>query len=888
MRMFDWMVRAYPRAFRARFGAGMRAALAQDYARVRARGRLPALRFVAASLVQTAWFSAAERLPDRAQLRAFLSSDVRGAARSLLAARATAATAVLSLALGIGANTALFSILNGLVFRPLPVASPERLVVLGRTDWTNPIWEQIRAREHDLFERAAAFAYQRFDLAPAGRTEPVGGGYVSGGFFQTMGIGTSEGRPLTPRDDVRGGSADGHAVVVSHRFAIKRFGATASALGRRMTLNRVPFTVVGVAPRGFLGPEVGHAMDVFVPLAAEAAIRGPQSALDGRTSWWLQIVARLKPGQTAEAAAAPLRALQPAIREATMPPGYSAEYRAGYLTAPADFTLFPAVTGVSPLRNRFETPLSAILVVVGAVLLIACANIANLMLARASARRHEMSVRLALGASRARLAGQLFVESVIVAAAGGLLGLLLARWGAALLLRQLGSDVDTVTLDVPLDWRVLGFTGGVAVLATIVFGVAPVAGLREVAPNDALKEHGRSAAGERQSGIRNALVVVQVALSFALVCGAALFGRTFTALATTPLGFDPDRLLIVAVDAAGATGGAPLDPAEALRLADAAAATPGVTRAALSFLTPLSGRNWTQRVQVAGGPTFPRPQQTAWVNAVAPGWFETYGMRVLAGRDVAAADTAGAAPVVVVNEAFVRRFTGDGSPIGKRVTGLGLGMLRESTIVGVVNDAVYRTTRLGVVPTMYLPAAQAPSNGPAFSLTVRYTTGRAAIEHALGASLSRAGPALVFGFRDYSEQVRGTLTQERLVAALSGFFGVLALLLAAVGVYGVTSFAIARRRPEIAVRIALGASSTGVVALVLRRIALLIGTGIALGAGLSLWSARFIESLLFRVDPRDPLTLAATGAILAAIGLLAGWLPARRASRLDPTAVLRS
>ena len=887
MPLFDWILACYPRAFRRRFGAGMRAALAEDYARARTRGRIAALLFLAVAFAQALWFGVAERLPGPAAIVSFLSSDLRGAVRALHATRGVTIMAVASLALGIGANTALFSILNGLVFRPLPVRSPDQLVVLGRTDWTNPIWEEVRAHDQDVFDSTAAFAFERFNLAPAGRVEPVDGGYVSGGFFRTVGVDAAAGRAIGPADDVRGGGPEGYVLMVSDRFAVQRFGSRASAPGRRITLNRVPFTIVGVAPPAFFGPQVGQAMDVFVPLAAEGAIRGPQSALDSRISWWLTILARLKPGQTADAASAALRVLQPAIRGATIPPTYNAEYRAAYLTGADEFLLYPAATGVSSLRDRFEAPLTAILIVVGAVLLIACANIANLMLARASGRRHEMSVRLALGASRARLAGQLLVESVMLAAAGGAIGLLLARAGAALLIRQLGSDVDTVTLDVPLDGRVLGFTAAIAMLATLLFGLAPVLGLREVAPNDVLKEHGRSAAGERRVGLRNVLVVAQVALSFALVCGAGLFVRTFATLATVPLGFDPGRLLIASVDPGPTGGSTELDAELAQRLTRVAAATPGVARAALSSLTPLSGRNWTHRVQVAGGPVLARPQQTAWVNAIGPGWFDAYGMRVLAGRDVADGDTAGSEAVVVVNESFVRRFTGTGNPLGQRVSGLGLGRLRECVIVGVVNDAVYRTTRIGVVPTMYLPAAQA-SAGPAFSITVQYTAGRAAVERALETALSHEGPSLAFSFRSYRDQIRMTLNQERLVATLSAFFGVLAALLAALGLYGVTSFTVTRRRPEIAVRMALGATAAGVIQMVLRRVAALLVSGVLIGAALSLWSARFVETLLFRVDARDPLMFAGTAALLAAVGVFAAWLPARRASRLSPISVLRS
>lgn len=673
--------------------------------------------------------------------------------------------------------------------------------------------------------------------------------------------------------------------VISYRFWQRRFGGMQNVLGHALTVNRVPFTIVGVAPQGFQGPEVGQAMDVFLPLASEAAIRGPESALEGRSSWWLQVMARLKPNQTVDAAAAALNAVRPVIREATIPPNYNAEYRAVYLTD--DISLVPAATGVSSLRDRFAEPLSIIMIVVAVVLLIACANIANLMLARATARRHEMSVRLALGASHGRLGCQLFAESLLVAVIGGLAGLALAEFGAPLLIRQLGSDASSVALDLSVDWRVLGFTAGVSLGTTLLFGLAPALGLVSIEPTDALKEQSRTVTGERHIRLRSALVVAQVGLSFALVAGAGLFVRTFATLMTTPLGFDPTQLLIVRVDAAPGTVAPESQVAFAQRVADIAAMVPGVSRVSLSHLTPMSGQNWTHRVQVSGGPIVPRAGQTAWVNAVVPGWFETYGLRVLAGRDIAASDAAGSEPVVVVNQAFVRRFVGSQNALGQRVKGLGLGRLKESLIVGVVNDAVYRTARAGVVPTIYLPIAQAGPLGSGFSVTAKVTSARALVERSLTDALGRAAPSLAFSFRDYTDQVRATLTQERLVALLSGFFGILAMLLAALGLYGVTSYSVTRRRPEIAVRMAFGASTGGVVRLVLGRIATLILLGGVIGVVLTLWTAKFVAALLFGVDARDPFTLAAAAALLISVGLFAGWLPARKASRLDPTTVLR-
>jgi predicted permease len=888
MKRYDWLLTVYPRRFRRQFAPGMRTAFAADYARARAEGRLAALRFLAEASVLALWFGIAEWLPRPQTLRSFLSADVRDAVRALTAAPLITAASVLSLGLGIGANTALFSILNSLVIRELPVRDPQQLVIVGRTSWSNPVWEQVRDRQFDLFESACAWSIERFDLAPSGQVDAVTGAYVSGGFFHTLGIGTIAGRPLVPGDDVRGGGAEGYVAVVSHRFWRQRLGGAEHALARPLQIGGVPYTIVGVAPPSFPGPEVGQTVDVFLPLAAEAAIRGADSQLAGRSSFWLTVMARLRPDQPRQSAAAAVAAVRPAILAATIPAEWNAkaEYRANYMNTPME--LDPAATGVSTLRDRFEQPLTIILAVVAAVLLIACANIANLQLARAAARRREMSLRVALGASRARLACQVLVESLLVAAAGGAAGLALAHAGAGLLVRQLGSDANSITLALAIDWRVLGFTAAVSLGAMILFGMAPAWGMRQVRPNDALKEQGRSVAGDGPSGFRHALIVAQVALSFALVAGAALFIRTFSILMTTPLGFEASGLVILNVDARRAAIGQEGTAAFAQRIAEVAAAQSGVGRASLSYLTPLSGRNWTHRVQVVDGPTLSRPEQTAAFNAVAPGWFDTYGMRVLNGRDLAPSDVSSGERVAVVNEAFVRRFVGARSPLGHRFKSVGLGALGETTIVGVVNDAVYRTVRTGVVPTVYLPMAQADIHGSGFSVTARLAGSRSQVEQDLSRALGTASPGLSYSFRDYQDQVRATLVQDRIVAMLAGFFGALALLLAALGLYGVSSYAVSRRRPEIAIRMALGATSAGVVRLMLRRVATLIAIGGVLGCVLSLWASKFVAELLFRIDARDPMSLGAAAVMLVTVGLFAGWLPARKAARMDPSAGLRN
>jgi putative ABC transport system permease protein len=894
MKLLEWVVALYPRHFRGRFGEDMRTALAEDYRRAQSRGQVAGFLFLATAIPHALWFGFIERLPRPTTIHAFLTVDIRDAVRALAATPLVTIVSVMSLALGIGANTALFSILNSLVIKQLPVREPQQLVVIDRTSWPNPVWEQIRERQHELFESAGAWSHEtEFNLAESGRVDAVTGAYVSGGLFRTLGVDAIAGRTVTPADDVRGGGPDGLVAVISSRLWQSRFGGARDVLGRQLTVNRVRFTIVGVLPPGFLGPEVGKAMDLFVPLASEAAIRGRESGLDEPDNWWLGLVARLGRGQSLEQAQAALNAARPAIRDAVMASEADAVRRARYLAD--SIVLFPAATGVSPpdqfsvggLRGRFGQPLTIILVVVGTVLFIACANIANLMLARATARRHEMSLRLALGASRLRLGCQMFVESLMLAVAGGLAGLAVATLGAPFLIRQLGSDIGAVTLDLSIDWRVLGFTSAASLGATLLFGLAPALGLGRIEPNDALKEQSRAVTGERRLGLRNALVVVQVGLSFALAVGAGLFVRTFATLTTTPLGFDPSSLLIVRVDAAPDWVTPENKVAFVQRVEGAVAAARGVSRAAPSRITPMSDGNTTTGVQLSGAPSLPPGERTVWMNYVAPGWFETYGMRLLAGRDFAVADRAGSEPVAVVNQAFARRFAGGQNVVGQRVRSVTPGGF-DMLIVGVVNDSVYRTVRLGVVPTLYLPMYQAGFRGSAFSVTAKLTSPRARVERDIADAIGKAAPDLTFRFRDYSDQLRATVIQERLVALMSGSFGVLAMLLAALGVYGVTAYSVGRRRTEIAVRMALGASAPGVVRLVLQRVVILMLVGAAVGMSVSLWAARFVGALLFGVDPRDPGTLVAAAAILVSVGVLAGWLPARKVSRLDPTMALRT
>jgi putative ABC transport system permease protein len=599
---------------------------------------------------------------------------------------------------------------------------------------------------------------------------------------------------------------------------------------------------------------------------------------------------RLRDGQSAEQATAALRALQPQMRSATLPLDWPTIDRERYLKD--GLTLVPAATGNSALRTRYQRPLLTIQIVVVLVLLIACANIANLLLARATARRHEWSVRLALGASRWRLVRLMMTESLLLSLIGAGLGFLVARWGSQLLVQQLSTQTSAVFLDLSVDWRVLVFTTGITVVTALLFGTAPAFRAAGVAPMEAIKDQGRGAGGDTgKMSVASTLIVAQVALSVLLVVVAALFLRTFEKLARLDLGFDPTRVLVVRMNAERAS----IEPAQRVavfeRARQAVQTLPGVERAALSFVTPVSGHMWGNRLEVSGGAALTETARSARRNQVSPEFFEAYGQRLVAGRNFTAGDQDGAPLVAIVNEAFARTFLNGANPVGHTLRRFPVRADEPSLeIVGVAGDAVYRRLREPIPPTVYSPVMQSSPGLPSseYNLNVRAAAESLPLfTRSIADAIGAVNKDLALTFRPLSDQVSASLTQERIVAMLSGFFGGLALLLAGLGLYGVTSYAVSRRRGEIGIRMALGAAPVSVIRLVLGRVSALVGIGIVVGAGLSLWGAQFVSTLLYGLEPRDPATLVASAGVLAAVGAIAGWLPARRASRIDPAEVLR-
>ena len=827
---------------------------------------------------------------------AFVSSlgrDLTVALRQMRRTPIVSGVALLSLALGIGANVAIFSLVNALMLKALPVHEPERLVQLQlthpnrrnhTTSFTNPQWEYLRDHQ-DIFTGATAVGYARFNLNTAGEMRMVPGLYASGRFLDTLGVTPIIGRGFTEQDDRRGGEP---IAILSYGFWQREFGGDRGVLGRPVSLDGHAFTIVGVTPPEFFGVRVGTTFDVMIPLGNEPIIRGAESSLDRRSSWWLSMFARLAPGQTMAQAEARLRALQPQLREATLPQDWRPQDQATYIQDP--FGVMPAATGISSLRDRYSLPLYVLLGIVGLVLTIACANMANLLLAQSVARRRELAVRLSLGAGRAELIRQLLVESIMLSLAGAGAGLLIAAWGSRALVAMLSTRTNFTFLDLSMDWRVFAFTAAVGIATGLLFGVFPAMRGTRVAPADALRDHARGiVSGGGRFNVGHGLVALQVALSFVLVFGSTLFVRTLVSLTTQGMGFESERVLIATVDLRRTRA----EPAARLpmfqQVRDAVAAVPGVDAAAGTFVTPVGGSTWGLRVTVPGF-NAPESERGSLFNANTPDYFRAMRTPILTGRDFTVADAANRPPVTIVNEAFAKKFYSGQNPVGKTFIWERFGRERKDRqfeIVGLVADAKYRTLREEPQPTFYAPLAQMDEISSSIRMAIKTAgspwSSREAILHAIAG----VHKDIVVDFRTLDEDIGAAVMQERLIASLSAFFGGLALLLAALGLYGVMSYAVSRRRNEIGIRMALGAEPDSVIRLVLKHVAVITAMGILIGVAGAVATGRFINTLLFNLATYDRTMIAVTAVTLVAAAAIAGYPPARRAAHIDPMTALR-
>jgi putative ABC transport system permease protein len=815
-----------------------------------------------------------------------LTADIRYALRSLRAAPAFATVAILSLALGIGANTAIFSIINAVMLRSLPVSHPEELVAIVRNNgnvFTNPLWEAIRDRQ-DMFSGIFAFGTTDFNLTAGGEARRVDANWVSGDYFATLGVRPVAGRLIARGDDYRGCQG---VAVLSYGFWQSRYSGDANAIGKAISFDGHPFEIIGVTDDHFFGVSVGARPQAFVPICSEALIRGANSQLDHRSSWYLQIIGRPKPGLTTSQVVARLATLTPAIIEATLPPDWPPEATKQYQQS--QFNVTPAANGLSYLRMMYAKALYILMAIVGLVLLVACANVANLLLARAAARRREMAVRLALGAGRGRLARQLITESLLLSSLGATLGTVFAGWGSRLLVRLLSRTDRVLSLDLGIDQRVLLFTIGVATVTGLLFGLVPAWRAGRVDPQSAMKAQGRGVAeGHSRVSLGKALVVAQVALSLVLIVGAGLLLGSWRRLATVDPGFRPEQVLLVDADIRGT--GTPPDQRLALneQMLNALRGLPGVRSVAASQITPVASSTWNEVVKVEGFTPKSQDDALSWANAVSDGYFATLRIPVLAGRDFDSRDTPKSARVAIVNEALAQKFFGTPAALGRRFQKEeGSGWSAPIEIVGIVGTTKYRSLRDSAQPIMYFARAQESAVAQYVSFEVRASGAPSGLVPMISKSIGALSPRITLDFKTLEQQVAESLTLMRSIATLSGFFGGLAVLLATIGLYGIMAYNVARRRNEIGVRIALGAEQSRVVRMVLGEVARMVIAGAVLGVALSLGIMRLVAAFLYGVTPTDPATLGASVLLLAAVGLAAAAVPARRAARLDPVAALR-
>ena len=811
-----------------------------------------------------------------------LLADIRYAFRALRASPAFALVTIASLGLGIGANTAIFSLINAVVLKTLPVSHPEELVQVTEADqaegavFTNPIWEQVRDRQ-DMFSGVFAYGRSSFNLSSGGEVRRADGYWVSGDFFSTLGVRPEVGRLITKADDFRGCPP---VAVLSYGFWQNEYGGVPSVIGKTISLERTPHVIVGVADPSFYGMDVGRSMSVYIPLCL-------RKNLDHRSNWFLFVIGRPKPGVAMSQLLPRLAQLSAPVFAATIPERWGAKEKAEY--AKNLLSARPAPNGLSSIRRQYSLALNVLMVVVGLVLLIACANVANLLLARAAVRSREMAIRLAIGAARRRLVRQLLTESVLLAGLGAMAGVVFAKWGAQVLVRVLSGGQFAVSLDLAVDSRVLGFTLVVAVVTGILFGLAPAWRSTRVDPQLTLKANGRGVVeGQTRFTFGKALVVGQIALSLVLVIGAGLLLGSFRRLTAFDPGFRREGVLIVSANLSNA-GYTPATYGTARReLLARFRGLPGVQSASASQVTPLSGDSWNDYVKVDGYVEKSREDALVYFNEVTDGYFATLGTPIVAGRDFDERDVPKGQAVVIVNESMARKFYGNASPIGKNlrlVTHDSAGPPIE--VVGVVRDAKYQTLREETLPTAYLATNQVEQAGPYTQFALRTVGPASSLAAGVKSTVAEMNRAIALDLKPLSDQVDATIVRDRLLATLSAFFGGLALLLAMVGLYGTLSYNVARRRNEIGIRIALGAAQSRVMRLVLGEVSRMVVIGIALGAVVALASTRWVKSFLYGLTATDPVTIVGAAIILAAVALAAGAIPAWRASRVEPIAALR-
>jgi predicted permease len=839
-----------------------------------------------------------------------LIKDIRYAIRSLLKHPAFTVVSVITLALGIGANTAIFTVLNAVMLRALPVRDPEQLVFLS-----NPDRHGVNGGQ----ETGARFlfAYHEFEwlrdhnqvfsdvfaVQSALSTQPVFGegadqnsdaerariSAVSGGYFSGLGVKTIVGQPFSANMDNAGTSKP--VAVISYDYWKNRFALDPATIGRRIRVRQTSFEIIGVAAPGFSGETVGSAPDLWVPLTMETELSkevlAPPKNVDNKYMW-LQVMARLKPGISLEQANASVNlTLQQMLQSEAGQ--LSTDKRAAYLNQ--QIALVPGKRGASTLRTSFNEPLLILMGLVALVLLIACANVANLLLARAASRQKEIALRVALGAGRRRLVQQILAESVLLALVSGVVGLLMAQWADALLVRLASSGSTPIPLDIHPDARILGFTIAVSLLTAILFGLAPALRASRVDLNGLLKgiAKGTTGSGSRGGSAAKILVIGQVALSFMLLIAMGLFLRSFQKLTYTKVGYDSEHLLQFSVSPPKGYQGAAVNQLHQ-QLLERIRAIPGVRNASLSVTGLFSNIDLGMNISIDGYIPPPGQQTGAFNDYVGPKYFSTADIPVLLGREIWTQDEGNAPLVGVINQTLARTYFGDANPIGRRVKASAPFGKLDFTVIGVVADSKHDDLRTASGSWFYTPYFHV-SRHPNFSWAineVRTSRDPSDVATAIRTIVKDTSPLIEAPeIHSINELAGQTITTERMTMTLCSFFGLLAVLLACIGLYGVMSYNVAGRTNEIGIRMALGAQRRNVFKLIAGHGMILVLIGMVIGLAAALALTRLVKSLLFEVSPTDFMTFLGVAVLLAGVALLACYIPARRATKVDPLVALR-
>ncbi len=832
--------------------------------------------------------------------------DIRYGLRILIKKPGFTLVAVLSLALGIGANTAIFSLVDAVMLKTLPVKEPDQLVLFGNgknqgaTDgfpdeswdlYSYPFYRKVQQRT-DLFSSVGSLLSIPWDVhgfvnanGTSSDIESMQVQLVSGSYFPVLGVNAGLGRVLNESDDQNAG---GHPVaVVSYAWWQKRLGGDPSAIGKTITIDDTAYTIVGVAPKEFFGTSVGTAPDLWIPLAMEKQIPPTHWAeRDNDEFQSLFIIGRLQNGVSAAQATAAVNVFFQQALQARAGSTPSAQTLKDMANARIELT--PVNRGLSSLREQFSKSLKVLMGVVALVLLIASANVANLLLAHGTARTKEFALRIAVGAGRLRLVRQLFTESALLVSLGAIAGLAFAWWGTRLLLMMASDGPEALPLYVAPSWRLLAFTIGVSALCAFVFGIAPALRATRIEPNSSLKAGKSTTVSPLKNPLGKAFVVAQVALSLLLLVGAGLFVRTLINLQSIPTGFNEENAMLFQVDTS-ATGykaeNDPRLPAMLSEVEDKVRAIPNVQAASFAFFVFHQGQ-WSSAAYTREDGIAEGQSRQLRNNIVGKDFFAAMGIPMKEGRNFGPQDTKDSQKVALVNEAMVRKFFPTGSPLGKRFGLDGPESTEAIEVIGVVKDAKFGSLQEKFAPMAFYPHMQRPDAISNF--VVRFSGPASSVVPQIRQTIKQVNRNLpVDDVVSLSDHINRSLVQQTLVARLASFFGLLALLLACVGLYGVMSYGVARRTNEIGIRMALGARNRSVLWLVLREALLLVAIGLVVGVLASLALTKTAASLLYELKPNDPLTIALATFLLATVAAVAGYLPARRAARVDPMTALR-